>query len=255
MTAPAPAHPAAQVRCVGSSLSAVGKASGLCLAVALCCIAHPASAEVGGTASIFSDARFRGQSVSNGDPVATVDVTYDDLSGFYLAGSGDVVLTSSSPELLRVTANVGFARQLHSGLTVDGGLVRSEYSEQYSGGSRAHYTEIYAGVIVGPLSAHLHYSPDYFRPGTETAYADVAASISPAPGWRLDGHLGALVRLSGGYASDSRRTRYDWKLGIARRAGPFDLQIAWSGRESGGRAYEPGSHGGSAVTFGAVYAF
>ena len=57
-------------------------------AILLSCWAAPASAQIGATASVFSDAQFRGYSLSAGRPVAILDFAYDDASGFYVDVSG-----------------------------------------------------------------------------------------------------------------------------------------------------------------------
>src|SRR4051794_29766688 len=56
------------------------------------CWAGPARAEVGATASIFSDYRFRGYSLSERRPVGIFDFAYDDASGLYADASISGVL-------------------------------------------------------------------------------------------------------------------------------------------------------------------
>ncbi len=221
----------------------------------LACHATAAWADVGTSITVVSDDRFRGRSFSHGHPVATLSLSYDDMSGLYVAGAVDAVMTPSAPELLSVHANLGYAWKLPSGTVVDVGLVRSDYTQYYRGGTKAHYTEAYAGIVTDHVSAHLHYSPDYFRSGVSTLYTDVDAVARPAPNWRLTGHVGVLLQIAGPQPSDGDSTHYDWRLGIARRAGPFDLQVAWSGGGPDEDYYEGRYHGQSAVTVGASYTF
>ena len=52
------------------------------------------AAELGATVSVFNDLQFRGYSLSDGRPVATLDFAYDDPSGFYAGASGTGVLVA-----------------------------------------------------------------------------------------------------------------------------------------------------------------
>ena len=60
-------------------------------AIALLRLAGPAQAEVGLSAEVDSDDRVRGVSFSNGNPVFSLNLTYDHASGAY-AGITDAVL-------------------------------------------------------------------------------------------------------------------------------------------------------------------
>jgi len=93
------------------------------------------------------------------------------------------------------------------------------YDKRYA----LNYSEVYAGVIGDHLSAHLHYSPNYLRPGWKSLYAEVDGSIKPADNWRLFAHLGTTAPVA---ATDGRRQRYDARVGVARRLGPFEVQAS-----------------------------
>lgn len=189
----------------------------------------PARAQVVASLTLSSDVRFRGRSVTDMAPAATVDLGYDDQSGIYVAANATAGFFATAPELVNFQENLGFAHRLGSGPTIDLGIVHSNYTEHYSGGENAHFTEVYAGLLTNHLTVYLHYSPDYFRPGVETLYGEVNAVIEPVPQWRLNAHVGALMQVAGPYPPDEARTGYDWKLGLTREMGHFELQVAVSG--------------------------
>jgi uncharacterized protein (TIGR02001 family) len=227
---------------------------GLLAALGLSLLSTRAIAEVGGSVSVSSDDRFRGQSLSDGHPVVSLDLSYDDVSGFYLAGKATADIDQSAPRIVNVQENLGYAWKTASGPVIDVGIVRSDYTEYDRGSEAAHYTEFYAGIVTERWSSRLHYSPDYFRSGVASLYADVDANLRPASDWRLTGHAGLLVQLAGPRPLDSDSVYYDWRVSISRRLGPLDFQLAWSG---GGPSsdYYGRRHSRTAITTGASYVF
>jgi len=188
----------------------------------------PASAQITTSVSLSSDVRFRGQSITDRHAAITADLGYDHPSGLYLAANATVALARGEVEPVNVQANIGYARRLVSGPTIDVGLLRSDYREYYGGRDHSHFTEAYAGLLTNHLAFYLRYSPDFLRPGLHTLYGEVNASTEVATRWHLSAHLGAQARLAGpplGAASG-----VDWRLAIARETGPVELQLAISGR-------------------------
>jgi uncharacterized protein (TIGR02001 family) len=252
---PAPSQLKLRRTCVVRLSSPGNGASGLLLLAALC-LATPAMAEVGASVSILSEDGLRGHAVSRGRPVATLDLSYDDAGGVYLGGSATGVATANQgAQLLGAKANIGYARRFTPNLIVDVGIVHSRYTEYFSGGRAAHYTEAYVGLITDHFSSHIHYSPDYFRSGLSTIYADVEGVVRPASQWRLNAHLGLLTQTKGPRPPGVSRTHYDWRLGIARQAGAFDLQLALTGGGPDPDYYNGRAHSRTALVFGIVYTF
>src|SRR5690242_13026814 len=116
------------------------------LVAATCvCSAAPAAAEVGASVSIYSQSRYRGYSLSAGRPVAVLDLSYDDPSGFYGAMSGSAVYNSEHEVRgFGLVLNGGYATRLSSGFTLDFGAIHSSYSPYTRRGAASSYTEIYA---------------------------------------------------------------------------------------------------------------
>ena len=98
--------------------------------------AAPARAEVGATVSAFSDLRFRGYSLSEGSPVAILDLAVDDPSGLYADAAGMGVFRNSGPAPLALQLTGGYAKRLKSGTTLDFGITHSTYSKLFERGSR-----------------------------------------------------------------------------------------------------------------------
>lgn len=204
---------------------------------------------------MLNDDRFRGRSLSEGRPVAAANLSYDSPGGFYLGGSVTGVDTAhTGPELLGVEGYAGYARRLASGPTIDLGVTNTRYTSYFSGGYAVDYTEVYAGVVFNHISSHIRYSPDYFRNGVSTLYADLEGVVEPLDGWRLNGHVGLLTQLAGPHPT-GKADAHDWRIGVSHKIGPIDLQVAWTGAGPGADYYAGQLHGHDAVVFGASYIF
>jgi uncharacterized protein (TIGR02001 family) len=216
--------------------------------------AAPASAEIGLAASVFSDARFRGYSLSEGRPVGTFDFAYDDASGFYagLSVSG-VLRRGGKPAPFALQGDAGYAKRLASGTTIDLGVTHSTYSHYSSGERGTSLTEIYGGISRGVLSSRLSLSPHYFEPGRWTAYTEVNAVVSPASSWSLDGHAGMLVTLRSP-SGETYRPDFDWSVGVTRALGRVSLHARWSDGAPGHDFYNNRRHSRSALVLGASLA-
>ena len=222
-------------------------------ALSLGCAA-PARAEVGATASLFSDLRFRGYSLSEGRPVAILDLAYDDPYGLYADAAGTSVFRSDGPAPLALQVTGGYAKRLKSGTTLDFGVTHSTYSSYSSDVRGNSYTELYAGIARGALSSRLFLSPHYFGSGVWSAYGEVDAHVSPAPRWDVDGHIGVQVPLHAPYG-DSYRPELDWRVGVTRELGRLSLHAAWSAGAPGRDHYRGHEHSRSALVLGASWVF
>lgn len=208
-----------------------------------------AGAQVGAVASVYSDYRFRGVSLSDGRPVGILDISYDLPSGFYAAASGRAVLTKDEgPQLLGFGFNGGYAVRLRPSLTADFGAVHSRYSH-YSGLTEARsYTEVYAGLSGKLIGARISVSPNYLGSEHWTAYGEIDGHFDLARLTVIEGAIGVLSPIGGSYRGRGR-PQLDARLGIAHRLGPVTLHAAVSTRS---RAYlYPGhSHGRTALVLG-----
>ena len=209
-------------------------------AVAGLCAVTPAAAQVGVTVSAFTDARFRGYSLSAGHPAGFIDLRYDDAGGFYATLSASAVADPEGPQPLGLQLNAGYAKQLPGEITLDAGIIHSEYARYSTHGRATSYTELYAGLSHKALSSRIFLSPHYFWADTWTLYGEVEGSLPLDSKLRATGHLGLLAPLRSP-ADHPLRSEWDWRLGLTRKLGPVSLQLAWTGARPA-RSSDPYRH-------------
>jgi uncharacterized protein (TIGR02001 family) len=220
-----------------------------------CLLAGRADAQWGGTLSLESDYRLRGYSLTDGNPAASAQVTYDHGSGFYLNLAGLAQIAGDDPRFMGVVGNVGYARRLSSQVTLDVGALRSEIraSERY--GRPYRYTEIYAGAAVGRVLGRVYYSPDYRGDGVQTLYGELEAGFEPAREWRVSGHVGVLTYLTAARYWPAGSTHQDWRLSVSRQLGRFEVHSALSSGGPGERYYRYQRREKPVLTAGASVSF
>ncbi|MBV8211157.1 MAG: hypothetical protein JO133_13970 [Burkholderiaceae bacterium] len=151
-------------------------------------------AQVSGTASIASDDRFRGVSLTHGRPAAQMEVTYDDASGWYAGAFGsNVEFDPADGQQAQISGYGGYALRLQRGWSADAGAAYSTFSKD----SDYRYLELHAGVSNEAASARLYYSPNYFGGSIHTLYAELNGSYRISERFRLIGHAGLLQAFSG----------------------------------------------------------
>ena len=217
-------------------------------------LAVPAQAQVAGTIAFASDDRLRGHSLSGGYRVVTAELSYDDRSGVYL----DAAVTGVSgdrPGLLGVQGNIGYAKRLSPDLTMDIGVLRSNYTSSFSGEHPVHYTEAYVGLTRRWLSSRLSFSPDYFSQGASILYGEIEAVAEPFPKLQLSAHLGGLTYLSTPLSYGSRRNKYDWRLGVSGQSHAIEMHLALSGGGPGPDYYSGQPRARTALVVGVSHSF
>ena len=205
---------------------------------------------MGAAVSAYSDYRFRGYSLSDGRPVAILDLSYDLPTGLYASASGSVVASRGHGiQPLRLALNGGYATTAWPGLIADVGVIHARYS-RYSGlaADRA-YTEIYVGLGAKMAGARLSLSPDYLGYARWTLRGELSGHVDLSPTLGVTGIAGALVPLDEHYVGRSRAT-WDARLGIAKRVGRVSLQAAVTARGKGGNLYGARNHRRAALIVG-----
>lgn len=224
----------------------------------VCCailaIAPPASAQIGGSLTLSSQARLRGRPVSDHRPVLEVELVHDEPSGLYLGGSAALVASRDwGVQPLAFTQYAGFARRLADDTVLDIGIVHNGYTE-YSGiADGGSYTEAYVGLIGRHRSGRLFLSPGYFRKDEPTLYAEVEGNIGLAPNWLLFGHAGLLTHLRD--RQDESGAVADWRIGIRRHIGRVDIGAVWTGYATDRAAYDRRNGSGGALLVDLALAF
>ena len=222
--------------------------------------ASPATAQVSAEVGLQNDYRYRGYSLTDGNPVGTVSLGYDDPSGVYVGGNLVGTFEDGEPALVAVQGSAGYAVRLSQDVSIDTGIGRTEYGS-YVFGRAVHYTDFYVGLATRNVTARVRYSPDYYRNDWETLYVEVDGGVEVAPDWFLAAHAGQLTYL-GEIGSYQVRTTYDWRLGGSRKLGPYGIHLEISDRiaerpsglvaPGGDNAFETA---GTAVVFGVTRTF
>jgi len=192
----------------------------------------PASAQLAAEAALQTDYRWRGHSMSDGQPVASLSLGYDDPSGLYAGAAAIGTVRHDDPQVLSLQANVGYARRLSRSVSVDAGFYHSQYYSGYGTDRHYHYNEAYLGLAIPNISARVSYSGDYLIAGTQTLYAELNGGLEPAPDWSLSAHLGALNYLKTAPFGLPQH-RYDWSVGASRQLGKMAVHLEVSGRVEG----------------------
>ena len=191
--------------------------------------ASPAKAETSAEVEIKSDDRFRGRSMSGGEPVIDADISVDLASGLYAGASATFILSGQDRAGFQgVDGFVGYATRISDGVTIDVGAAGYVFTERYSGNARNRYAEVYAGVSTGGFAAYLHYAPRYFDKDTSVLYADLNFARPIGADFTLQAHVGLLVQTAGTARLGGRSTRYDTRLALSRPLFGLDTEVAWT---------------------------
>lgn len=239
-TAPSPSPSHLRKGSQGALWLSAAKCALLCVGLTGVVGAQPAIAQVSGTIAVQNDDRFRGRSVSEGEPVAMVALNYDLESGVSVGGA--TVLTTNGPNigLLRASGHVGYAHSLSRTVAVDGGVVAQVYTDRYSGGRSQSFAEVFAGITVGAVALHASYSPSYLDAGLETLYLEANAVRDLGDDFRATAHIGVLNRLSGDGSFGGANTRWDAQVGVTKDVGLTSIFLNASTAGSGTGTYFDG---------------
>jgi hypothetical protein len=206
-----------------------------------------ARAQLVGAVTLESEYRLRGLALTNGEPDVRFGLSYDQTSGAYAGATAIVGQTAGAGvRALGYVAYAGLAGGTSGGLNWDIGVTNSQiriylparqdprstrdisYRRIAAHEYTSNYSEVYGGVSIRDISAHLYLSPDYLGQGGKTAYLDVTAAVRPVDGARLYAHAGALTPLSVPAGPNGGRERYDLGAGAVWEFRRGDAQLGWT---------------------------
>jgi uncharacterized protein (TIGR02001 family) len=190
---------------------------------------EPARAQVAVAATVMSDYRLRGVSLSDRRPALTLGLS-DDLSNGVYFGATAILQDAAGPHghFLGHQEYLGYAQRLDNGMTWEAGLDNQHYEAYGPTPLRQTYTEAYFGLAAGRISTRLYYSPNYNGSNHSTAYFEANTAFRPADGWRITGHAGIFQALNT-WKFSPRKPRYDGRIDVIRRIGPAELSVGWAG--------------------------
>lgn len=213
-------------------------------------------AQIGAVVSAYSDDRFRGVSVSEGRPVAILDLSYDAPGGLYGGFSGSVVLTRGAHvEPLSVVLNGGYARAVGSGLVADVGFVHTRYSHYSGVGSGREYNEMYAALSGKLIGGRISVSPNYLGKSRWTAHGEVFSHLDLTRTTLVAADVGILVPVQHVVDQSRYGPEVDARVGIAHRIERLTLHADVTARTGSSAFYGVRGHGALALILGISSAF
>ena len=196
----------------------------------------PSEITVTGNVALTSDYRFRGVSLSGGDPAIQGGITASHASGFYVGTWASSIRGGAVYGEQELDIFAGFTTPVAEGLTFDAGLLYYVYPGGHTG--HADYFEPYASLSTtfGPATAKVGvaYAWDQKSLGSDDnlyVYGNVDIGIPDTPitinthiGY-TSGALGPDFLAGGGDKSD-----FDWLLGATAKVyGPLSFSVAYVG--------------------------
>jgi uncharacterized protein (TIGR02001 family) len=181
-------------------------------------------AQITESATLLTDYRFRGVSLSDDRPAAQWAFDYDlPGSGWYAGGMMSNVRIDSR-QAAQLLAYAGYAQRLDSNVSWEAGV---RYT-RFTGHDAYAYAEAYAGLTYRQLVARVYYAPNYFDDGSPVLYAELNDSHVLSGPWYVFAHAGYL-RINGNVMDyHTSRFRSDFRTGLGLALEPCNIQLSWS---------------------------
>ena len=189
------------------------------------------------SASLTSDYRYRGISLSDNAPSAQLGANLDSAAGAYGGLSVARVRLRYTEASALAVAYAGWARRFGDALAWDAGI--SAY--RYRGAGKYDYREFYAGLNGERSGLRLSLAPHYFGVGGRTAYVEVNSSRALTGQVDLVGHAGYLHEVGAAGARYPMAPRFDARIGVATAFDGMTVQLAWSTTRKNASLYYGGA--------------
>jgi uncharacterized protein (TIGR02001 family) len=181
-----------------------------------------AFAQTSGSVSLVSDYRFRGESLSDGDPEPQFSVSYDHPSGWYAGAFASGVKLGAIRDDTQANAYAGYAGRLNSRASWELGFTKSIFIRT----ERLNYQETYAGIAFDNLEGRVYFSPDYFGRRVPTVYMEINGSYPLSERLRLTAHFGALSDQAD-HDGLGNATQRDYRIGFSTSFANWNVQLEW----------------------------
>ena len=201
-------------------------------ACGLLLFATAARAQASASIALVSDDRYRGVSLSDGDPALQLAAGFDADAGGYVGAFASTARLYGR-DMLRWVGYAGWAGRFGNGASWD---IGAQYT-RFSAASGDGYPELYAGLAGERLGVRLAYARGYFG-GGDALYTSLDAQQPLSRRLRLLAHAGWLHPARGADAPSA----YDARLGVGLQAAGFDLQLARTFLRGGGAEYGPAAY-------------
>ncbi|MFZ9395675.1 MAG: TorF family putative porin [Erythrobacter sp.] len=241
----APAFASTNDNATGFDLAAVASASDVTVDVAALDAATPSISEdasqIGAESSITlsanvaltSDYRFRGISLSSGDPAIQGGFDLAHSSGLYLGTWASSISGGDAYGDMELDIYGGWSGNLSEAVTFDIGAVYYLYPTEDIGAETDYYELLASlGFTLGPVETTfgLGYSPDQEGLGDEDnlyLYTDFGVGIGETP-FSLNAHVGYT---DGFLTFTDDGKAWDYSVGASYAAGQFEIGVAYVGVE------------------------
>jgi uncharacterized protein (TIGR02001 family) len=200
---------------------------------------------VSGNATLVTDYRFRGVSLSGGDPAIQGGITVTHASGLYLGAWSSSLSHTPVYGDQELDLFGGWSAEVASGLTLDAGLLYYVYPSGHVG--NANYWEPYVSLSgsLGPARLKVGAAYDWKQKGLlDNAgnkddnlylYSNLDVGLPGTP-LTVSGHLGytdgvlSPCYYCAGSATFGDRTGWDWSIGgSAPVLGPISVGVSYVG--------------------------
>lgn len=192
-----------------------------------------ALAQISGSASVVSDYRLRGVSLSDGKPVAQLALDYDDPRGWYAGAFASGVRLRGAGDTLQLMGYGGYAGRLGAGLSWEAGVSNAVFQRA----ATYNYAEGFVGLAAEHVSTRLSYAPEYFGKGSSW-YGEVNGQRALVDQLSLTMHAGLLRRRAAPWQNAPTATlRADLRLGLSLDVAAWKLELAWQATQKKHPAY------------------
>jgi uncharacterized protein (TIGR02001 family) len=189
----------------------------------------PAFAQISGELTIASNEIFRGETITDDDPVAKAEVSIDHASGLFAGASVSLSGGRHDPRVIANTQYGGFSRR--SGETsLEIGVIHRHYQagSMFDEAYRNDYVEAYAGIARRNLRMRVYVSPNYLKDGRTSYYGEVNGRMLRSGKWSLQGHVGLSV-VPPDPGNTAMRYYYDWSVQASRPIGRINVSLGVAG--------------------------
>jgi uncharacterized protein (TIGR02001 family) len=212
-------------------LTNIARGSRIPLAILLLFACGAAWGQTSGSVSVVSNYLFRGISLSEGNPVPQVNLSYDSPAGWYAGGFASRIALEGNPGTAQLVGYAGYSRRWLNGLSWETGATATQYLQN----TAEDYMEVFAGLGSEHFSGRVYASPNYLGQNVRSLYAELNADYPFLERFHLLAHVGYLRVPPVSFATVS--TRFDSRVGISAGLRDWNFQLSWVAIERSSATY------------------
>jgi uncharacterized protein (TIGR02001 family) len=176
-----------------------------------------ARAQASVSATLSSDYRYRGISLSNGKPAAQLGLAWEHPDGWFAGGMMSSTRLSDHAGV-QLLSYLGLARRMRNGLSWEGGV---QYVT-FTGHSEDRYREFFVGLAADHVSLRAYFQAAFMGPEGAGVYVEANGARELGEHVQLIGHLGWGWR-----PEAAEPPHFDARAGIGTMLGNWATQLAF----------------------------